>query len=48
VSRRVHPVVDRLGAYSWRLIGIGVVAVAGLWLLSRMQAVLIPIVVALF
>ena len=46
--RRVHPVVDRLGAYSWRLIGIGVVALAALWLLSRMRAVVIPIVVALF
>lgn len=46
--RRVHPVVDRLGAYSWRLIGIGVVAVAALWLLSRMRAVVIPIIVALF
>jgi predicted PurR-regulated permease PerM len=40
--------VDRLGAYSWRLIGIGVVAVAALWLLNRMRAVVVPIVVALF
>lgn len=47
-GRRVHPIVDRLGAYSWRLIGIGVVAVAALWLLSRMQPVVIPIIVALF
>ncbi|HWM21412.1 MAG TPA: AI-2E family transporter [Ilumatobacteraceae bacterium] len=44
----MHPVVDRLGAYSWRLIGIGVVALAALWLLSRMRAVAIPIIVAVF
>lgn len=45
---RVHPLIDRLGAYSWRLIGIGVIVVASLWLLSRMRAVVVPIVVAVF
>jgi predicted PurR-regulated permease PerM len=45
---RVHPLVDRLGAYSWRLIGIGIVLVALAWLLSRMRVVVIPVVVALF
>ena len=43
---RVHPFVDRLGAYSWRLIGIGVVALAVLWLLGRMRTAVAPIVVA--
>jgi predicted PurR-regulated permease PerM len=44
----VHPVVQRLAAYSWRLIVIAVVVLAVLWLLSRLRVVLIPVVVALF
>ncbi len=43
---RVHPFVDRLGAYSWRLIGIGVVALAVVWLLGRMRTAVAPIVIA--
>lgn len=46
--RQVHPLVDLLGAYSWRLIGIGVAALALLWLLARLRVVMIPIVIALF
>ena len=42
----MHPFVDRLGAYSWRLIGIGVVALAVVWLLGRMRTAVAPIVVA--
>jgi predicted PurR-regulated permease PerM len=45
---RVHPTIDRLGATSWRLICIGVVGLAALWLLSRLRVVVAPIVIALF
>ena len=45
---RLHPLVDRLGAYSWRLIGIGVVVVASVWLLSELRVVVFAVVVALF
>jgi predicted PurR-regulated permease PerM len=43
---RVNPVVDRLGAYSWRLIGIGVVAVAVLWLLAQLWVIVLALAVA--
>ena len=43
---RIHPLVDRLGAYSWRLIGIGVVVLAGVWLLGRMRTAAAPLVIA--
>jgi predicted PurR-regulated permease PerM len=46
--RRVHPVVERLAAYSWRLIVIGIVLLASLWLVQRLSPVLIPVVIALF
>ena len=45
---RVAPSIDRLAAYAWRLIAIGVVALAGLWLMRQIRVVLFPIVVALF
>jgi predicted PurR-regulated permease PerM len=45
---RVHPTVDRLAAYSWRLIVIGIVVVTVVWLLSRLRTVLVPVVLALF
>ncbi len=47
-SRQVHPLLDRLAAYSWRLIVIGVVALAGLWLLRQARVVFFPVVIALF
>jgi predicted PurR-regulated permease PerM len=47
-SRRVHPLVEKLAAYSWRLIAIGVVALAALWLLSRLRLAVIPVVIAVF
>lgn len=47
-SRRVHPLIDRLAAYSWRLIAIGVVAIAALWLLRQVRVVFFPIVIAIF
>lgn len=45
---RVHPLVDRAAAYSWRLIAIGVVVVALVWLIGRTSVALAPVVVALF
>lgn len=44
----VHPVIERLGAYSWRLIAIGVVAWFVLQLLATLRIVVFPVVVALF
>lgn len=44
----MHPVVVRLAAYSWRLIAIGIVVIAAVWLVSRLRLVLIPVVIALF
>lgn len=46
--RTVHPVIERLAAYSWRLIVIGIVLLASLWLVRRLSPVLIPVVIALF
>lgn len=46
-ARRVHPAIDLVAAYSWRLI---VVAVAGwgfLWLLQALRLVVFPVIVAL-
>lgn len=45
---RVNPVVDRLGAYSWRLIGIGIVGYVALVLLGRLRLVMLSLVVAVF
>jgi predicted PurR-regulated permease PerM len=43
---RTQRLVLRWGVISWRLIGIGIVAVACLWLLMRIRAVVIPLFVA--
>lgn len=43
---RVHPVVERLGAYSWRLIAIGIVAWIVLRLIVDLQVVFFPLAVA--
>ena len=40
--------VDRWGVLSWRLIGIGIVVLACFWLLMRIRAVVIPVIVAVF
>jgi len=45
---RIPRPLDRLAAYSWRLIVIGMVAVAGLWLLRQARVVVFPIVIAVF
>jgi predicted PurR-regulated permease PerM len=40
--------LDRAAAYAWRLIVIGIVALAGLWLIREARVVFFPIVIALF
>ncbi|MGH9178436.1 MAG: AI-2E family transporter [Acidimicrobiales bacterium] len=45
---RVHPVVDRLAAYSWRLLVLAAALAGVLWLLGRLRIVLIPLVLTLF
>jgi putative heme transporter len=45
-SPRVHPVIERLGATSWRLIGIGIVFVAAIWLLARLWVIVLAVAVA--
>jgi putative heme transporter len=45
---RVHPVVARLGAYAWWLIGIGIVALAALRLFGLLRVVVFPVIVATF
>jgi predicted PurR-regulated permease PerM len=47
-SRPIHPVVDRLAGYSWRLIVIGIVGLAILALLERLRVVLFPVAIATF
>jgi len=43
----VHPVVEWLGAYSWRLVGIAAVVVGALWLLGRLWIVCAAVVISL-
>jgi predicted PurR-regulated permease PerM len=38
---RVHPAIDWLGVTAWRLIGIGIVFVASLWLLARLWVIVV-------
>ena len=45
---RVHPTVERLAAYSWRLLAITAAAVAIVALLVRLRVVLFPIIIATF
>ena len=44
----VHPVVERLAAYSWRLLVIAAAVVAVLWLVRRLWIVFLPLVLAAF
>jgi predicted PurR-regulated permease PerM len=41
-------VIDRVSSYCWRLIVIGIVALAVLWLLRQARVVFFPVVIALF
>lgn len=43
---RVHPLVDRIGVTAWRLVGIGIVFLAAVWLLSRLWVVVLAIAMA--
>lgn len=43
-----YPVVARLGAYSWWLIGIGVVLLAVLWVMARLWVLVLAAAVAVF
>jgi putative heme transporter len=43
---KVHPVVERLAAYAWRLLVIAAALVAVLWLIGRMWVVFLPLVIA--
>ncbi|MGQ0618092.1 MAG: AI-2E family transporter [Acidimicrobiia bacterium] len=45
---RVHPAVDRLGAYGWRIIVIAVVLYGLLWLVGHLRLVVFPLIVAVF
>jgi len=49
-SRRwsVHPVVDGLAAYAWRLLVVAALALGILWLIGRLWVVFVSLVVALF
>ncbi len=47
-SPTVHPTVDRLAAYSWRLLVIGAAAIAAVAILVRLRVVLFPVVVGTF
>ena len=46
-STLVHPLIARAGAYSWRLIAIGIVVLGALWLMRRLWVVLVAIIIAL-
>lgn len=46
-TRRVHPAVELLSAYAWRLLAIAAVVVGVLWLIGELRVVFVPILVAL-
>jgi len=43
---RVHPVIDWLGVTAWRLIGIGIVFVAALWVLAKLWVIVVAVAIA--
>ena len=45
---RVHPAIDRLAAYSWRLLVIGVALAGALWLASHIWVAFVPLLVTVF
>lgn len=47
-ARRVHPVVERLAAYGWRLLVIAAVLVGVLWLVAQLWVLLVAGVLGLF
>src|SRR5688572_5171421 len=44
----VHPAIDRLAAYSWRLLVIAAALAAALWLAGQIWLAFVPLVVTLF
>ena len=46
LAARINPVVDRLGVTSWRLVGIGLVFVAAIWVLTRLWVVVLAVAIA--
>jgi predicted PurR-regulated permease PerM len=44
---QVHPLVERLAAYAWRLLAIAAALVAILWLIGRTWVVFLPLVIAI-
>jgi predicted PurR-regulated permease PerM len=47
-GRRVHPVVERLAAYGWRLLVLAAVLVVLRWVLGRLWVIVLALVVATF
>ena len=47
-SPRAPTSLDRAAAYSWRIIVVAIVALAGLWLLREARVVFFPVVIAVF
>lgn len=45
-SRRVHPLVERAAAYSWRLLAIGLAVAGIIWLTGQLLVVVVPLAVA--
>lgn len=43
---RINPTIDRLGATSWRLVGVGLVFVASVWVLARLWVVVLAVAIA--
>ena len=43
---RINPVIDRLGVTSWRLVGMGLVFVASVWVLARLWVVVLAVAIA--
>ncbi|MGE3619525.1 MAG: AI-2E family transporter [Acidimicrobiia bacterium] len=47
-DRRVHPIVERAAAYSWRLLVVALVAVGVAWLLGQLWVLVMALVLATF
>ena len=43
---RIHPAIDRAGVTSWRLIGVGILFLAGVWVLSRLWVIVLAVAIA--
>ena len=47
IPTTVHPLVDRLAAYAWRLLDIAAAGLAVLWVIGRAWVAVLPLVIAL-